>query len=74
MISNANDNGKNQRRKLYPCFSPNLRQYLEDHNIVPVKTSIHSNKKTIWFFILTDEVSQLLTHWTNNKPNNKVVK
>ncbi len=72
MISNAEEIAKKNKKKLYPCFSPNLRKFLEEHNIAPVKTATHENKKTIWFFIVTDEVSKLLTEWTNNKPN-KVV-
>lgn len=73
MISNAEEVAQKGKKKLYPCFSPNLKNYLEAHNIVPIKTARHENKKTIWFFVLTDEVSKLLTEWTNNKPI-KVVK
>ena len=72
MISNADELVKNDKKKLFPCFSPNLRKFLEEHNIAPVKTVTHANHKTIWMFIITDEVSALLTEWTNNKPN-KVV-
>ena len=69
MISNADKVTK----KLYPCFSPNLKKFLEEHGISPVKTAVHENSKTIWFFIVTDEVSKLLTEWTNNKPNKAVM-
>jgi hypothetical protein len=73
MISNAEEVAKKNTRKLYPCFSPNLRKFLEEHGIAPVKTAIHENSKTIWFFVVTDEVSALLTEWTKNKPTNKAV-
>ena len=73
MISNAEEIAKKDKKKLYPCFSPNLRKFLEDHGIAPIKTAIHENSKTIWFFIVTDEVSKLLTEWTNNKPNKAVI-
>jgi hypothetical protein len=73
VISNAEEVSQGYRKKLYPCFSPNLKKFLEAHNIVPIKSAQHENKKTVWFFVLTDEVSQLLTEWTNNKPT-KVVK
>jgi hypothetical protein len=72
MISNAEEVAKKNRTKLYPCFSPNLRKFLEEHGIAPVKTVTHENQKTIWMFIVTDEVSALLTEWTNNKPSKAV--
>lgn len=72
MISNAEELSKNSKKKLYPCFSPNLCKFLEEHNILPIKTVIHENKKTIWMFIITDEVSALLTEWTKNKPSQAV--
>lgn len=73
MISNAEEVAKNGKRKLYPCFSPNLRKFLEEHGVAPVKTAVHENNKTIWFFVVNDDVSKLLTEWTNNKPNKAVV-
>lgn len=73
MISNAEEVAKKGKKKLYPCFSPNLRKFLEEHGVVPIKTAVHENNKTIWFFVVNDEVSKLLTEWTNNKPNKAVV-
>ena len=45
MISNAEEVAKKNSRKLYPYFSPNLRKFLEEHGIVPVKTVTHENQK-----------------------------
>ena len=73
MISNAEEVAKKGKKKLYPCFSPNLRKFLEEHGVVPIKTAVHENNKTIWFFVVNDEVSKLLTEWSNNKPNKAVV-
>ena len=44
MISNAEEVAKKNSRKLYPCFSPNLRKFLEEHEHNTELTIEFSNK------------------------------
>ena len=60
--------------KKYTCGSPNLNAYLEENGIKSVysyKLSAAKHNKTMWVFIMTPELSQLLIQWSNNKPNKK---
>lgn len=62
--------------KKYTCGSPNLNRFLEQHGVKSVysyQLGEDRNHKTMWVFIMTDELSKLLTEWSNNKPINKVV-
>jgi len=58
--------------KTYKCFSPNLASFLADNDILPVYKYIHNsntgNKKYVWIYVLCNELSELLTNWSNNKP------
>jgi hypothetical protein len=59
--------------KTYTCFSPNLVQFLINNNVFPIYKYIHNNKennkKYVWVFIECDDLSRLLTIWTDNKPD-----
>lgn len=55
--------------KTYACGSPNLKQFLENNGIMPIYRYIHNlSKRTVWIFVECDELSRLLTIWTENKP------
>lgn len=59
----------------YTCGSPNLCRFLEKHGLKPsysYQLSKEKNNRTMWVFIMTDELSALLTEWSNNKPTNKL--
>ena len=61
--------------KKYTCGSPNLCKFLENHGLKAVYTyqlSKEKKNKTMWVFIMTQELSNLLTEWSNNKPSNKI--
>ncbi len=62
--------------KKYTCGSPNLCKFLEQNGLKYVY-SYQLNKerknRTMWVFIMTPELSELLTQWSNNKPSNKVI-
>lgn len=67
-IDNINDM-KNVKK--YTCGSPNLRNFLEKNGLKPVhsyKLNREGKHRTMWVFIMTPELSELLTQWTNNKP------
>lgn len=62
--------------KKYTCGSPNLRKFLEQNGLAPVyfyQLNKERKNRTMWVFIMTDELSKLLTQWSNNKPSNKVI-
>lgn len=61
--------------KKYICGSPNLCKFIEQNGITPIyfyQLSKERNNRTMWVFVMTEELSKLLTQWTNNKPKNKV--
>ena len=62
--------------KKYTCGSPNLCKF-SDQNGLKYVYSYQLNKErrnlTMWVFIMTPELSALLTQWSNNKPSNKVI-
>lgn len=60
----------------YTCGSPNLCKFLEQHELKPIysyQLSKERNSRTMWVFIMTPELSALLTEWSKNKPTNKVI-
>ena len=62
--------------KKYICGSPNLCKFIEQNGIKHVysyQLSKERNNRTMWVFIMTEELSKLLTQWSNNKPSNKVI-
>lgn len=62
--------------KKYICGSPNLCKFLEQHGLKPsysYQLSKERKNRTMWVFIMTDELSKLLTQWSNNKPSNKII-
>ena len=62
--------------KKYTCGSPNLCRFLEQNELSPVysyKLNKEKKNRTMWVFIMTDELSKLLTQWSNNKPSNRIV-
>ena len=71
MIDNIQDL-KNVKK--YTCGSPNLCKFLEKNGMKAVYSyKLERNNRTMWVFIMTDELSKLLTQWSNNKPSNKIV-
>ena len=71
-IENINDS---DNVKKYICGSPNLCKFIEQNGIKHVysyQLSKERNNRTMWVFIMTEELSKLLTQWTNNKPKNRV--
>ncbi len=52
----------------YSCYSINQLRFIKAHNIRPVSKGINKHtEKTFWVFEMTDELSKVLTTWTNNK-------
>lgn len=61
--------------KKYICGSPNLNKFIEQHGIKSIysyKLGKERQNRTMWVFIMTPELSELLTQWSNNKPKNKI--
>lgn len=59
----------------YICGSPNLCKFLEMNGLKYVysyQLGKEKNNRTMWVFIMTPELSQLLTQWSKNKPQNKL--
>lgn len=61
--------------KKYICGSPNLCKFLEQNGLKPsysYKLGKERQNRTMWVFVMTPELSALLTQWSNNKPGNKI--
>jgi len=53
----------------YRCGSPNLCNFLEENGIVYSYFYINKkNNRTIWVFNMCDDLSALLSKWSENKP------
>lgn len=51
-------------------------QIFRTNGLKPVysyKLNKERKNRTMWVFIMTDELSKLLTQWSNNKPSNRVI-
>lgn len=57
-----------EKEDLYYCGSPPLKRFLEDNGIIHVNSYTKKNGKDIYLFIKNDELSKLLTTWSNNRP------
>jgi hypothetical protein len=56
------------KAKFYSCYSINQLRFIKAHGIKPVSKGVNKNTgKTFWVFEVTDELSNVLTTWTNNK-------
>lgn len=54
--------------KLYYCGSPPLKDFIEKNDIVHVNSYFNKRTgRTVWIFIMTNKLSELLTIWTNNR-------
>lgn len=54
--------------KTYKCFSQRLSHCIQTElGVLPVNVYKHSNGKLVNVYILTPELSQFLTDWTQNK-------
>lgn len=51
----------------YKCFSINQHRFLKINGLKAVSKGVHPNGKTFWIYEVTDELSRLLTLWSNNK-------
>lgn len=59
----------------YTCGSPNLNKFLEEHGLKSVysyKLSKDRKNRTMWVYIMSEDLSKLLKQWTDNKPSNKI--
>lgn len=58
---------------IYRCFSPPLSKFIQEHGVLPVKSSIHPNGKHFDIYLLNGVLSELLEEWTANNPKKKKV-
>lgn len=57
------------KQDLFFCYSPPLKKYLcKIKNIAYISKGINNEtKKSYWLFIKTNELSEALIEWSNNK-------
>lgn len=55
-------------REYYKCYSFNLKRFIEAHGVYAVSQGVHPRTDKIYhIFILDDELSRILTAWSNNR-------
>ena len=55
-------------KKTYECYSYYMMKYLLENKVVPIGVKVHrKTDKTFWQYEINDELSELLTAWTNKK-------
>lgn len=56
------------KAKYYKCFSINLLRWLKTHEVQPISKGINKTTgRTYWVFLVDDELSDVLTKWTETK-------
>ena len=61
-----------ERIEYYKCYSINLKNWIAVHNIYPLSSGVHPiTNKVYYVYEITDELSLVLTAWTNNKNKEK---
>lgn len=69
LIRNTPELIDNNVIKTYSCGSPPLHDFLEQNGMGSIyRYKQEKNKKTIWVYLLTDELSHLLTVWSDSNP------
>lgn len=68
-IKNTPDLIKNKDIETYSCGSLNLHRFLENTKCIKsiYQYIHHKNGKTIWVYVLCNELSDALTEWSNNR-------
>jgi len=57
---------------IYQCASKNLKNFLLMNDCIYIDTyKSTKTKRTIWAFVKTKKVEDLLKKWTENNPNKK---
>lgn len=58
-------------KKLYPCYSVPLRDFLADNHIRYELVGLHPKTKLMfWVYIKNDELNKYLKIWKETNPNN----
>jgi len=58
----------NKSKRVYCCFSMNLKNFLSEHNVrYEIEALSKSTHKTFWLYIIDEELKQLLQEWSVNK-------
>lgn len=58
-----------KKKKMYRCFSRNLKEFLEDKGEeVRIKAINENDGRTFWGFDRTNNLDLLLTEWSNKRP------
>ena len=53
--------------KYYKCFSFNLKRFLSANGVKYMSKGTHENGNTFYVYKVTEELSRLLTIWSDNK-------
>ena len=55
-------------KKLYCCYSLNLRNYLNDNGLRYELAALNPNSKSLfWIYVKDEKLDELLSKWSMNK-------
>ena len=75
IITNISQIAKTKSVKIFKCFSQRLSHEIQNRlGVCPVDVYTHENGKVVNVYIMTPELSALLTEWTANKPKKEGTK
>ena len=59
---------KTKGQEYFKCYSYNLKNFIEAHGIYPISSGVNGRtNKVFHLFVMTNELSHILTNWSNNK-------
>lgn len=59
----------------FSCYSPKLKEYLDDFDFEPIEVFVHlKTGKTCWVYRKTEKLIPYLETWTKNKDTNSLAK
>lgn len=57
-------------KRYFKLYSIPLLRFIKAHGMKPLSKGVNKvTGKTFWLFEMDDELSRVLTIWTNNNPN-----
>lgn len=59
---------KEKDKEYYKCYSWRLKNFISAHNVYPISSGVHPvTNKVFHIYEMTDELSKILTNWSNNR-------
>lgn len=58
-----------QEKEYYKCYSWKLKRFIQAHGVYPISSGVNGKTNKVYhLFVVSDELSEILTNWSKNKP------